>query len=298
MKKNGISSRSNRKKKAIFIVSLFLCVSLFVLGWFIFQDRKKDDVVEEEAVETIEEIAPSPNEGLRKQWLENKKINEDYVGQIVFDSGLIDLPFVQAKDVYKENGELHVFYDEEGNLISEPGDHTGNDVYIWTNWKTGEYDRYEEGGSVFMDFRNDLDDQNLIIYGHHFARDWDPSGSKQFTPLDILLEQEDYEANKTLKLALEDEIRTYVVTDVFILDVYDDGQLQILRTNMDTDFYGREDPGFFEGFIDQIHSMSEYDTKETLNKDDRILTLVTCIQHQPQYRQITLCRQTGSEKYD
>ena len=133
---------------------------------------------------------------LRSMWLSNKTINEDYIGQIVFDSGLVDLPFVQAKDVYREDGTPYVFYDSDGKPIEDYENHTGNDVYIWTSWKTGQYDRYEEGGSVILDFSNDLNDQNLIIYGHHFARDWDPKGNKQFTPLDLLLSKENYESHR------------------------------------------------------------------------------------------------------
>ena len=134
----------------------------------------------------------------KDEWLRNKAINHDYIGNIIFDSGLIDLPIVQATDVYDRNGNLYTFYTEEGQLVEDVEDYTGNDVYIWTNWKTREYDPYGDGGSVFMDFRNNLKDQNLIIYGHHFARDFDPSGSKQFTPLDALPEEENYETKRLL----------------------------------------------------------------------------------------------------
>ena len=235
---------------------------------------------------------------LRSMWLNNKQINEDYVGQIIFDSGLIDLPFVQAKDVYKLDGTLYTFYDREGNPIEDPEGHTGNDVYIWTNWKTGEYDRSDEGGSVFMDYRNYLKDQNIIIYGHHFARDWDSSGSKQFTPLDVLLTQENYEENKHLKLILDNEIRSYVVTNVFTIDIDDEYESQIIRTDMNEDFSGNREPRFFREFIEYMNRISRYDTGEDLTGDDRILTLITCLEHQPQYRQIVVCKETGRDVYD
>ena len=177
-------------------------------------------------------------------------------------------------------------------------EYCGNDVYIWTNWKTGEYDRYEEGGSVFMDYRNTLDDQNIIIYGHHFARDWDPSGSKQFTPLDILLTEENYKDNSTLKLVLDNEIRSYAVAAVFVMDVYDTYDLQILRTDMNRELSGKADPGFFEQYIDYIDTIRKYDTGVSLSGEDDILSLVTCIQHQPQYRQIILCKLTGIETFN
>ena len=217
---------------------------------------------------------------------------------IKFDSGLIDLPFVQATDVYDRNGHPYTFYDEQGNLIENVDEYNGNDVYIWTNWKTGEYDLYGEGGSVFMDFRNSLSDQNLIIYGHHFARDWDPSGSKQFTPLDALLEEENYEANKTLKLILNNEIREYVITNVFTIDIDNEYELNVMRKNMNEDYSGNANPGFFNGFIEYIDGINKYPISEELNDGDNILTLVTCIQHQPELRQIIICKETHTEQYD
>ena len=231
-------------------------------------------------------------------WLENKAINEDYVGQVVFDSGLIDLSFVQAKSVYKENGEMYKFYTEDGDLVKNPNGYTGNDVYIWTNWKTGKYDKTDEGGSVFMDYRNELDDQNILIYGHHFARDWDPSGSKQFTPLDKLLEKKNYLLNNKLKLILDHEIRYYTVARVFTIDTSDEEQSQIARTNMNKTMKNEDDPGYFAKYIKLMDQMANYNTKVRLNENDNILTLVTCIQHQPQYRQIIVCKEDKVEHYD
>ena len=187
---------------ALTLLVLLTAIFLAFSGFF----RKSEPAVNETVIEELKSNLMDPE--LRSMWLNNRQISEDYVGQIVFDSGLIDLPFVQAKDVYKTDGYLYSFYDEEGNLVEDPGSHTGNDVYIWTDWKTGEYGLNGDGGSVFMDYRNYLKDQNIILYGHHFARDYDPSGSKQFTPLDVLLTEENYEENKYLKLILDNEIRS------------------------------------------------------------------------------------------
>ena len=217
----------------------------------------------------------------------------------MFDSGLIDLPFVQAKDIYDRNGNLYSFYTEDGKLVEDPEGFIGNDVYIWTNWKTGKYDNgNDEGGSVFMDFRNNLNDQNLIIYGHHFARDWDPNGNKQFTPLDLLLEEENYQKNNYLKLILNNELREYVITNVFMIDIDNEYELNIMRRNMDEDYSGNPEPVFFNEFIEYINEANIYSIPESLSESDRILTLVTCIQHQPQYRQIVICKEINVEKYE
>ena len=148
-----------------------------------------------------------------------------------------------------------------------------------------------------MDYRNNLKDQNLIIYGHHFARDWDPSGSKQFTPLDVLLEEGNYEANKSFQLILDNEIREYVITNVFTINIENDYELNILRRNMNEDYSGNADPGFFNEFIRYIDGINRYPIGEKLNEGDSILTLVTCMQHQSELRQIIIAKETEKTVY-
>ncbi|MBQ6217179.1 MAG: class B sortase [Erysipelotrichaceae bacterium] len=294
-----ISSENEESHKGHRGIILSVGILVFLLVFFagFSMIHKGNRSIEEPAFsQEINESNPMDPK-LRSMWLSNREISEDYIGQIIFDSGLIDLPFVQARDVYKEDGTPYIFYDADGNLVEDLENHTGNDVYLWTSWKTGEYDRYEEGGSVFLDFRNDLSDRNLIIYGHHFARDWDPQGKKQFTPLDFLLSEENYEDNRYLSLILDNEIRRYVVTNVFTIDTEDEYEQQIIRTDMDYDLNGNADPSFFNGFIGYIDKISRYETDEAVEDGDHLLTLITCIEHQPRYRQVVLCRELDRSIY-
>ena len=291
-------NKERNRKGIVFAIAAAIFVLVLFIGGSALLNKNKNDVPEEPVEVIVEDNTPEPMPPeLKNEWLANKAVNQDFVGSIKFDSGLIDLPFVQAKDVYDRNGKPYTFYTEEGQLVEDIDNYTGNDVYIWTNWKTGEYDRYGEGGSVFMDYRNNLADQNIIIYGHHFARDWDPSGSRQFTPLDALLEEVNYEANRTLKLILNNEIREYVITNVFTIDIENDYELNILRRNMNEDYSGNADPGFFNEFIRYIGGINRYPIGEKLNEGDSILTLVTCMQHQPELRQIIIAKETEKTVY-
>ena len=47
-----------------------------------------------------------------------------------------------------------------------------------------------------------------------------------------------------------------------------------------------------------IEKNISYDTGVQIGSDDRILTLATCIQHQPELRQIVICRETGRITYE
>lgn len=277
---------------AVVFVLLFFLISLFL-------DRSRKD--SQNSDDTTEQTAvpanPMPAD-LRKMWLDNRQISEDYVGQIVFDSGLADLAVVQAEDVYREDGTLYEFYSEDGERISDPVGHSGNDVYIWSDWKTHKFDGYGKDGAVFLDYRNTLNDQNLIIYGHHIARDFDPEGNSEFTPLDVFLDEKNYEENKTLKLILDNEIREYDVAMTFIIDAYNYEEIQILRTEFNRDLSGEDDPNFFDEYFAFAVAREKYPTGVEITSDDKFLTLITCIQHQLQYRQIVVCRETGQKEYD
>ena len=283
--------------KQIWIIGMiFITLLAITLCFYLFNSKTPEPEPEQEVIveSGMSEMPPS----LKDKWLKNKAINNDYVGNVVFDSELIDLPIVQATEVYDRNGHPYAFYTEQGLLVENVDEYNGNDVYIWTNWQTGEYDPYGDGGSVFMDFRNNLADQNLIIYGHHFARDFDPSGSKQFTPLDILLDSKKYDDNKTLKLILNNEIREYVITNVFTINIDNDYELNIMRRNMNEDYSGNADPVFFKDFIEYIDGINKYPISDDLSDGDNILTLVTCLQHQPELRQIIIAKETNRIVYD
>ena len=74
-----------------------------------------------------------------------KKINEDIIGWIIVDNTNINYPVVQGK-----NNEFYLNHDLDKN--------------------------YNSAGWIFMDSKNKLDDQNIIIYGHH-RRDGSMFGS-------------------------------------------------------------------------------------------------------------------------
>ena len=263
--------------------TIILCLSI-VLGLLLTGAFNPKKPVEPETP-PIEVIEIDPGEIEKKKYRENydsnKEINPDYVGDIFFDSGLLSVNFVQAKSVYKDNGEPYQFYTENGNLVTDPEGYNGNDVYIWTYWKTGEFDYNDNGGSTFMDYRNYLSDQNIIIYGHHFSVWNDETRSKAFTPLEKFLEKENYEANKYVTLVLEHEIRKYVVAAVYNFDATDDSyfdDFQYWRTNYAYDDYTDTiDNDYYSRYIDNVRRVQLYDTGIEWGTNDRTLTLQTCI---------------------
>lgn len=277
---------NKNKKTLIYALSSLVAVSIIVLSLLIsgvVSIRPTEQPVEPEVIPDPE-VVPEENPELvklKEEWQANKAINEDYVGDIIFDSGLLRVNFVQATSVYKNNGEMYKFYTENGNLVTDPTGYSGNDVYIWTYWKTGEYDYNDNGGSTFMDYRNYLTDDNLIIYGHHFSEWNDETRTKAFTPLEKFLDKENYEDNKYVTLVLGDEIRKYEVAVVYNFDATQDiyySDAQYWRTDYSYDDYTNTvDNDYYQRYIDFIKSVELYDTGVDLTTEDKTVTLQTCI---------------------
>lgn len=270
------------KKKLIIILSILIIVlsafaSLLYLGIF---DKKEETITKEENI--VEEVIDDNKDSSRELWLANKSINSDYIGEIVFDSGLVNKSFVQAKDVYDPNGNLYTFYDVNGRVVTNPEGYTGNDVYIYTNWTDMSYDYNILGGSIFMDYRNELNDQNIIIYGHHFSNpNNDPDRIKAFTPLEKLLELDNYKDNSSLKLILDNETRTYQLVYVYVFETdneYDLENLQYYRTTYNYDeFEDIVDENYYSNYIKAVEEEKLYDSGLHITTDDKTLTLQTCI---------------------
>ena len=191
-----------KTKKTILLI--FLLIVIIIIDSFLAFDIffKDKSVSIKEVIENITEKEDSFD------WQYYEDINEDYVGQIVFDSGLINKPVVQATSCYKSDGTPYRFFNKDGSIATDIDNYTGNDVYIWMDFETMEYDYDNKGGSIFMDYRNVLSDQNLIIYGHYFSTlyDKDVERVKAFTPLEKLLDESNYKKNSKVKLILENNL--------------------------------------------------------------------------------------------
>ena len=118
-------------------------------------------------------------------YAEKKEQNSDFVGWIKFDSGLINLPFMQNGDYY-----LRRDFNKEYNTCGTP----------------------------YMNPDQDFSSQNITIYGHYVYAD----EMAMFTPLDKLRDESNYEENKIFRLYLDGEVRTYQIAAVVEYDIYGD----------------------------------------------------------------------------
>ena len=109
---------------AIAVLSVLLIFGIVILVFdpFSFFVKKENPIVEKE--NQVVEVNEEEKALVNTLWETNSVKSDDYVGTISFESGIIDLPFVQGRD---------------------------NDVYYRTDWESMKYDeekiRGNSGGS-------------------------------------------------------------------------------------------------------------------------------------------------------
>lgn len=182
-------SKKKKKKKlknAIYNVLLvvLLCICAFS-GYQIIKiyvnNANAKKVQTETSLRVIPEVSAAPEVETQYETMFNETLaqNDDFIGWLVFDSGLLNVTVVQGET---------------------------NDSYLRRNF----YKQYDVNGTIFQDAQQDLNGTNITIYGHYIYSD----ASLMFSPLEQLKNQANYEANKTFHLYLENEVRDYTVCAV------------------------------------------------------------------------------------
>lgn len=253
------------KKKYRNIYMIWICLLMLLSGCA--KKEEKEEPTEEPLNDVeqyiIREEDPFPYEELNKLFDTYHYSYGDYIGELWFASGLINESVVQGQS---------------------------NDTYLRTYWKTMEYD---SAGSIFMDFRNSLQDQNIVIYGHYVYLSKDPSGTKMFTPLRFLSEEENYEENKTFYLLLNGEIREYEICVVYYCPLYNDNT----ETGEDMQYYTTNfTEEYFNTYKAAILKEAFYDTGVDFDYSDRFVTLQTCVENRDDLREIVLAKEV--KRYD
>lgn len=119
----------------------------------------------------------------------------------------------------------------DGTTISYPVMHTPSDPqkYLRRNF----YGKYSQSGVPFLDGRCDLQNSNLIIYGHNMRNGTMFSDLKRYVDRDFL------NAHRTVKFETTDGVQTFIVTEALKTNTSDawydriaaeDGRQLILST--------------------------------------------------------------------
>lgn len=220
--------RINLKK--VFGVLVILMVLSLSLEIIINSSSTSDEVVSKIENSTQEVITINDN---TLNDLRNEYNNNDIVGIIKIDNTSINEPFAQT---------------------------TNNDYYL-THTLNKEYDKY---GSIYMDYRIDLNDsKKILIFGHNSSIY--NNEKVPFKELENYYEEDYYKNHKYITLILDQEIRRYEIFSVYVET--SDFTYMNLNFNDEEDWYKH---------ISKLKSKSLYNTNVEINSDDEILILQTC----------------------
>lgn len=223
----------------VFIVSAFLIGKYFYTYYETSKSLKESQEIYETALETTDElIIENPDASLdealgtdiRPQFVDLQKVNENIVGWVSAEGTKLNNPILQAED---------------------------NEFYLDRNFK----DKSSRAGSVFMDYRNDMDahNRNTILYGHAMKN------GTMFGDLKKYGEQ-DY-AEKHASVYFDSLYEGY---DVEVFAAY---ETTIDFYYIETDFETDEE---FNQYIDEVKERSSIEMPVDVNPDDEIITLSTC----------------------
>ena len=243
------------------IITILICIILicsFFIGKYIFFHAKElkeikeiQNIVKET---TKDEDIPFNKEAFNKL----KEQNEDLVGYLIWDSGIIEQPVVQSYD---------------------------NNFYLRRNFNKNYYD----GGVPYMDYRNSLDDDNITIYGHNY----DTEPNVMFSPLNNFIDNNDYyKENATFKLYTENNIREYIVMYAYLSTNAD---YQVHEYTRNTFINEKDYNDFIQETVDRNTIMP---LKERIKYGNKFITLQTCKQWNSNYKVIIVAKEILRKDYE
>lgn len=151
-----------------------------------------------------------------------------------------------------------------------------NDDYLWKNL---EHEPYGEG-TVFLDFRNDLNNQNLILYGITVLSDL----PLRFGPLSELEDQSICESNNQIIFETATKQRYFEICTVLHFNV-----------NESSPDYAK--PAFsteeFIVYTDYLQKHNLIDTSFELKESDHMLTLCTDLKDYPDIKLIIFTKEVN-----
>lgn len=186
-------------------------------------EYKKADNVYKDVRKISQSIESNKNKVL-------SSINPDYRFWLNVDNTNIDYPVVQGN-----NNEYYLTHDFNKN--------------------------YLPSGSIFMDYRNSFEEDNIIIvYGHHMRN------KTMFGELEKFKNEKFFNGNNLIRVEYKNTTYIYEVFSVYVADLNNKDYLKV-------DFKDKKDK---EDYLNYIKDRSLYNKDLVLTSDDNIITLYTC----------------------
>lgn len=223
-----------KKHKKELLLTILMIVLITLSGIYFYKQKAIKNEINNIPTNTIvDKKEESPVNKVDE--LKKKYNNDDIIGSISIDGTGIDEAILQSSD---------------------------NDYYL-SHDNYGKYDKY---GSVFLDYRCNINSKKILIYGHSSIRVDTP-----FNNLEKYYDKFYYKEHPYINITLNNEERKYLIFSVYV----EPKDFTYMNLNIDDETY--------EQHLIKYKSKSFYNTDVDIYKDDDILILQTCSKH-PDYQ--------------
>ena len=180
-----------------------------------------------------------------------------YKKDLEFKEKIAEYDFDKLKEI---NTDIVGFIEVDNTNISYPVVKSSDNSYYLNHSFDGEEN---EIGSIFLDYRNDLDNlsKNNIIYGHGRL------DNTMFGSLNNLLDSSNLDSKESyyITLSTPNSIMTFKIFSVYTIPK----EGYYIKTYFSSNKY-------FKEFLETIMKRSIYNFNTDVNTNDKILTLSTC----------------------
>lgn len=214
------------KNKKIVVIILFLLIGSFCLQYF---SNNNEELVSKEENKTadwnfvVKQVDDKTIDNYRKDYN-----NQDIIGELVIANSNFKEIVVQTSD-----NEFYL-----NHLVDKT---------------------YNRLGSIFMDYRNTVDDRKIIIYGHNSEDIY-----TEFNLLENYLNFDYYKGHQDIYFKTINNNYHYKVFSVFIVI----NDYRYINLNFSDDEYNKH--------LNYLKEQSVYDTYIDVNDNDEIIVLQTC----------------------
>lgn len=254
-----LARREKRRKLIILLCSAAALVSFGYFGIYSWYQYRTADNYEKlsdlkEKAPIVDNVAPPQPTGplyTLDGTPEPREVLDEYKNLLIKYKKLIGWLTFDDKSIGGESGF--------------PVMQTSDNEYYLTHNMNQEYDK---NGTIFLDTDCDIlkPSTNFIVYGHHMKN------GGMFGRLDLYEKQEYCEEHPYIRFDTIYEKGTYQVMYVFRSKVYREDEIvfkyyQFIDANSEIEF---------DSYMEEMASMSLYDTGVTAQYGDQLLTLSTC----------------------
>lgn len=236
----------------------------------------------EEAGQGTEEAKAAMTEDEINEMLAEMKSTETAKTQEQTEETEAVIP-VKFTELQQVNPDVYAWITVPGTEIDYPIlQHASDNSYYLMHNIDGSYGY---PGCIYTENLNskDFTDNNTVIYGHNMK-----NGS-MFAQLHKFEDPDFFNENREVLIYLPDEVLHYTI---FAAHIYDDRHLLYSFDFSDQDVYQK----YLDSVFGTRDMSANIDKDMTVTKDDRIVTLVTCIGSQPNNRLLVQAVLTDREQ--